>query len=175
MSAPLARTSGQIVSGNAAQLPGQGAEGQEVGIHKSAAGRVQVKARVIRDRGYVLEIRFEKVTGRVGRDATLQPLLNLHADASKRRMDFCLAIRGVHSTVTDTAKIDQEVLAAVFENPQDLAAVYGQDPERFAALIETDVTAKHVVAIAARRKAVGRFDTLLNDPEAFEAARDGGG
>jgi hypothetical protein len=76
---------------------------------------------------------------------------------------------------TDTVKIDEEVLAAVFDNPQALAAVYSKDPERFSALIETDVTAKDVVAIAARRSAVDEFEILLNDPEAFEAARNGGG
>lgn len=170
-----ARTIWQIISEHVDRPPGEGGKEEEMEIHRSPAGRVQVKARVVRDKGHVIEIRFEKVTGRAGRDATIQPLLNLDADASKRLVDVCLAIRGIDPTGTDTVKIDEEVLAAVFENPHALAAVYSEDPERFSALIEADVTARDVVAIAARRSAVAQFEDLLNNPEAFEAARGGGG
>ena len=55
-----ARTIWQVISENADRQTNHGDEGEEVEIHQSPGGRVQVKARVVRDQGRVVEIRFEK-------------------------------------------------------------------------------------------------------------------
>ncbi|TFD29149.1 Shedu immune nuclease family protein [Cryobacterium sp. TMT2-23] len=164
----------QVIAEDADLEPSHEDEGEEVELHKSPAGRVQVKARVVRDRGNIAEIRFEKVTGRVNQDAELTRLLNLDREASSRLIDLCVALRGVDPNGDETIKIDESTLAAVLENPEALLSAYDADPDRFKALIEADVSASDVIALAGRRKTLERFEELLSDPLLFEEAREGG-
>lgn len=169
-----ARTVWQIVSEDAGRASEHADEGDEVELHKSPNGRVQVKARIVRDQGNVAEIRFEKVTGSSNRDATLTNLLNLDRDAAGRLIDLCVALKGIDPIGDETVKIDAHVLAAALQNPEALMSAYGDNPERFKALIESDATATDVIALAGRRKTIERFEELLTDVGAFEAAREGG-
>lgn len=149
-------------------------EEEIVNLHASPAGRIQVKARVVRDRGRVVEIRIERSTGYVGKDARLDTLVSLDEEAAKRLIDLCFALRGIDPADGDTLKIDEDVLATVLQDPSALSAIYSQDPDRFKAVIEADVSAKDVVAVAARRRIVSRFEQLLTDEAEFESARAGG-
>ncbi|MCT9001676.1 Shedu immune nuclease family protein [Microbacterium memoriense] len=169
-----ARTIWQVIAeddGRSRKIEGE--EESVVELHQSPAGRVQVKARVVKSRGRVAEIRFERSTGRVGKDASLETLLNLDEEASRRLIDLCCAIKGVDPMAEETLKIDEAVMSTVMQNPQALAAIYDRDPERFAAVIQADVSARDVVAIASRKKAIERFEALLSDPAEFSAARQG--
>ncbi|QQQ64336.1 Shedu immune nuclease family protein [Paenarthrobacter ureafaciens] len=170
-----ARTIWQVIAENADQQSTYADEGEEVEIRQSPGGRVQVKARVVRDQGRVVEIRFEKVTGRANSDAQLTRLLNLDEEASKRLIDLCLTLRSVDPSGDETIRIDEAALRTALADPRNLSAAYQLDPDRFAAIIEGDVSATDVVAIAARRKTLERFEKLLNDPQAFEEAREGKG
>jgi hypothetical protein len=169
-----ARTVWQIIADDVEGSVGSGDEEELVTIHQSPGGRVQVKARLVRDRGRVVEIRFERSSGQVANNANLTTLLNLDEEASRRLIDLCLALRGMDPADGDTLKLDESMLAAVVENPAALATIYETDPTRFKALIEADVTGQDVIAIAARRSAVSQFEELLLDPAKFEAARNGG-
>lgn len=169
-----ARTIWQVIAEDADRQTNHADEGEEVEIHQSPGGRVQVKARVVRDQGRVVEIRFEKVTGRANVDAQLTRLLNLDEVASRRLMDLCAALRGVDPNGSETIRIDEAALATALEDPRTLSAAYELDPGQFKAIIEGDVSATDVVAIAARRKALERFEELLSNPQAFEDAREGG-
>lgn len=169
-----ARTIWQIIAENSDAPSSFNDEGDEVELHQSPGGRVQVKARVVREKGNVAEIRFEKVTGRVNDDAQLTRLLNLDRDAANRLIDMCVALRGVDPAGGETVRIDEHALAAFLENPEALTSAYVESPERFKALIEADASASDVIAIAARRKTLQRFEELLSDPSAFEAEREGG-
>lgn len=169
------RTVWQIISEDADCAPiGRGDE-EEVTLRQSPAGRVQVKARVVRERGRVAELRFERVTGRANKDALLENLLTLDEEAAGRLIELCYALKGIDPTGAETLKLDDDLLAAVMADPKALSAAYDRDPEGFAELIKSDVTATDVVAIAARREALKRFETLLDNPEEFERTRDGGG
>lgn len=169
-----ARTIWQVVSEDSEA--GNFASGveEEVTLHESQAGRVQVKARVVRDRGRVVELRFEKITGRANRDAELTNLVTLDESAASRLMDLCQALRAVDPEGQETLKVDEDFLAAILADPGSAQQVYNRDPERFKTLIQSDVSATDVVAIAARRDALLRFEKLLNDPAEFERAREGG-
>lgn len=169
------RTVWQIISEDADCDPiGRGDE-EEVTLHQSRAGRVQVKARVVRERGRVAELRFERVTGRANQDARLDNLLTLDEAAAGRLIELCYALKGIDPTGAETLRLDEDLLAAVMADPKALSAAYDRDPEGFAEMIRLDVTATDVVAIAARREALTRFETLLDDPDEFERERDGGG
>lgn len=169
------RTVWQIISEDADCAPvGRGDE-EEVTLHQSPAGRVQVKARVVRDRGRIAELRFERVTGRANQDAKLDTLLTLDEEAAARLIELCYALKGIDPTGEETLKLDDDLLAAVMADPKALTAAYDRDPEGFAEMIRSDVTATDVIAIAARKDALKRFEALLDDPAEFERAREGGG
>lgn len=169
------RTVWQIISTDAdCTSIGRGDE-EEVTLHQSPAGRVQVKARVVRDRGRVAELRFERVTGRANNDARLDNLLTLDEEAAERLIALCCALKGIDPAGVDTLKLDDDLLAAVIADPKTLSAAYERDPQGFAEMIRSDVAASDVIAIAARREALARFETLLNNPDEFERARGQGG
>ncbi|MCO0634140.1 hypothetical protein GQ85_33575 [Rhodococcus rhodochrous] len=169
------RTIWQIISEDADCAPNRRGEEEEVTLHQSPKGRVQVKARVVRDRGRVAELRFEKVTGRANDDAKLEKLLSLDEEAAGRLIELCYVLKGIDPTGEDTLKLDDDLLAAVMADPNALTAAYDRDPEGFAEIIKSDVTATDVIAIAARKEALKRFEILLNDPDEFDRAREGGG
>lgn len=169
------KTVWQVISEDAGRRPTADGEEEEVSLHQSPGGRVQVKARIVRDRGRVAEIRFERVTGKAGENAKLESLLNLDEEAASRLIDLCLALKGFDPSDSSGQRFDEDLLAAMLADSQAFSAVYNKDPERFKALIESDVTASDVVAIAARRHALARFEELLTDPHQFESERAGGG
>lgn len=169
-----ARTVWQIVAEDASWEGNLNGEVEDTMLHESPGGRVQVKARVVHDAGRVVEIRFERVTGRANDDAAISNLLNLDEAASRRLISLCLTLQGVDPSGTTTLKFDEGQLAAVLEAPEAVAAAYAAQPERFKAMIESDVSAQDVIAIAARRRTLERFEELMNSPEAFSEARAGG-
>lgn len=169
------RTVWQIISEDADCAPiGRGDE-EEMTLRQSPGGRVQVKARVVRERGRVVELRFERIKGRANRGAQLEKLLTLDEDAADRLIKLCYVLKGIDPSGTETLRLEDDLLAAVMADPKALSAAYERDPEGFAQMIKSDVTATDVVAIAARREALKRFEILLDDPDEFERARDGGG
>ncbi|WP_211717851.1 Shedu immune nuclease family protein [Nocardiopsis sp. MG754419] len=168
-----ARTVWQVISETSEIVPVQNGKEEVAELHQSPAGRVQVKARVVRDQGRVVELRFERVRGKVG-GATIENILNLDEQAVQRLADLCLVLKGIDPTGSETLRFDENLLSAVMADPQAVAAAYGRDPERFRLLIENDVSAEDVVAIASRRKALDEFESLLNDPDEFESRVEGG-
>jgi len=169
-----ARTVWQVISEGSSADPLRVGDEDEVTLHESRAGRVQVKARIVRERGRVTELRFERVTGQANHDARIENLLNLDEVAAGRLVDLCLALKGIDPSGTETLKFDEDLLTAVMADPSAAAAAYNRDPDQFKEFIQTDTSAKDVIALAARREALGTFENLLDDPHAFEAARDGG-
>ena len=65
--------------------------------------------------------------------------------------------------------LERQILSA---RPQVTEWLYQQEPLQFARLIESDLAARDVIAIAHRRSVVERFRNLLNDPEFFKDAAE---
>ncbi|MBT1635435.1 Shedu immune nuclease family protein [Clavibacter michiganensis] len=169
-----ARTVWQVITEDSNYEPSNTDLGEEVPIHTSPAGRIQIKARVVREPGNVIEIRFEKLTSYPSRGAELESLVKLDADASRRLIDLCLALRGIDPRSDETIRLDERTLATILEHPDTLATAYGLDRERYAAIIKSDASAQDVIALAGRKAAIERFEELLYDTSVFESARDGG-
>lgn len=72
-----ARTVWQVIAEDADYAPGstEGFDVEDVMVHQSAGGRVQVKARVVREQGRVTELRFERLRGAAGVDASVDRIL----------------------------------------------------------------------------------------------------
>jgi hypothetical protein len=171
-----ARTVWQIISDEFEREPQREGAEEVVDIHASPQGRVQVKARVVRDRGRVTEIRFERLSGGVGEEpARLERILSLDEAAAERLTNLCLALKGVDPSGDETQKFDGEFLAALLSDSENLQTVYGRDPEKFRNMIECDVDSTDVIALAARRSALSEFERLLNDPAYFDETRAEGG
>lgn len=149
-------------------------EEEVVLLHESEAGRIQIKARVVRVMGRVAELRFERVTGQSNVDAKLTNLVTLDEEAASRLINLCQAFAAIDPDGSETQKIDQDLLAAVLARPEAVQQVYDHDPERFRQLIAGDKASTDVIAIASRRLALERFQVLLDDPEEFERARGTG-
>jgi len=67
---------------------------------------------------------------------------------------------------------EEHLLRALSGRPEVTEKLYRLDPDLFARLIETDVSARDVVAIAHRRAVVDLFRRLLDDPEFFSDAAE---
>lgn len=168
-----ARTVWQVIAENAAWEGGGQGEVEDIMLHESRGGRVQVKARVVREAGRVVEIRFERITGRANENARISSLLNLDEAAARRLIGLCSTLQTTDPKGGTTVKFDEGQLAAALEQPEAVAAAYAAQPRQFKAMIENDVTAEDVIAMAARRRAVQKFEELLDSGEAFEAERSG--
>jgi hypothetical protein len=166
-----ARTVWQIISEDADISPMRSGDEETVTLHQSPAGRVQVKARIVRERGRVVELRFERSSGRANDDAQLDHLLTLDETAAGRLVDLCFALKGIDPSGAETLKLDDDLLAAVLADPSAIATAYERDPDGFAEMIKADVSATDVIAIAARQETLRRFETLLEDPAEFERER----
>jgi hypothetical protein len=95
-----------------------------------------------------------------------RPVLHLRGDEAAR----FVALLGNRSFIALAAEHlpDPGAPAAVTGTPE-LEAAYGRDPQLIRQLIETDVEASDVVAVAHRRKALTEFRTLLEDADYFAA------
>lgn len=157
-----ARTVWQVISNDdGLQLEYEG-ECEVVDLHSSGAGRVQVKARIVKERGRVSQIRFERIEVLKGREPELKSILNFDEEASRRLIEMCLTIRGIDPAGDQTLKFDDDFLAALLEDPRSLTAVYERDPNRFREVIENDVNSEDVVALASKRRALEEFRQMLS-------------
>lgn len=150
------------------------ADQEEAILYRSPKGRIQVKARIVRDHGRITELRFERCNGQAGLDASIENVLTLDEGATQRLVDLCILMKGIDPAGAETIKFDERLLSAVLADPHTVAAAYARHPEDFRAAIEDDANAEDVIAVAAKRAALTHFEALLRDPAAFERARGGG-
>lgn len=69
----------------------------------------------------------------------------------------------------DPSKVTPEVMAAVKENPDLVEAVLQANPEAVRKFVELKLTDREVVGLAYRRDQLAVMDTLLDDPNFFQA------
>lgn len=169
-----ARTVWQVIADEFDSAPRKEGDEEVFDIHTSPKGRVQVKARVVRDRGRVTEIRFERVLSVAGEPARLERILSLDEAAAERLTNLCFALKGVDPSGDETQKFDGEFLAAMLSDSDNLQTVYLSDPDKFRNMIECDVDSTDVIALAARRSVLNEFESLLTDSAYFEETRVGG-
>ncbi|WP_281965060.1 Shedu anti-phage system protein SduA domain-containing protein [Serinicoccus marinus] len=142
-------------------------EGYTVDLHASAGGRIQLKARVIERRGRVHEVRFERIKTRQNGDPELELVLRLEEAAAQRLVEACVGLLGIDPSGSETLKFSDDFLRALLQDPQSLTAVYEQDPDRFRQMIEADVEASDVIAIAAKREALDTFRAMLDSADEY--------
>lgn len=149
---------------------------EEYPLYTSPKERIQLRAHVVADAGRVRKIRIQKIRNLKG-GATVEDLATLDEDASRNLMQCVLALRSVDPTLAAGFKVDDEVLEAVLQDPSAIAAVYARGgPELLRSVVEADLDADDVIALAARRQAVSVFRQMLDDNDYFQAlAKEAGG
>lgn len=149
-----------------------GAEVTENLIFETPAGRKQIKLMVAREAGRIRELLIQRVTVGAGPSRT-EVLLKLDRAGAARLVSL---VRGLDHISVDgnepSVRVDDVLLEDLFRDPDALAKIYQRNPSTFRHLIESDTLATDVVAVANRREVVARFKELLEDEDAFEAAKN---
>jgi len=140
-------------------------------VHKTPAGRKQIKLQIARAAGEVRQIQVQRVTTG-GKEARLETVLTLDRAASTRLIDVIQALPYIPVEGNeDTVRMDDQTLHDIFTEPDVLGRLYTRDPQAFREAIRADASADDVVALAHRKVVVERFRALLRDNDAFQEAR----
>jgi hypothetical protein len=139
-------------------------------MNLTPAGRKQLTIQVAREAGQVRELRLEKVS-HTGGKATLEQILRLDRDGATRLLGLLRGLDHIPIEGERSVRVDDSVLAEIFDDPQALERLYSRDPEAFRKVIASDASAEDLVALEHRREQVERFRQLLEDDDAFAAAQ----
>ena len=136
--------------------------GEEHIVYESKTGRVQVKLRLVRDKGRVREIRFERITKLKGKDPELENVLILNGEGAENLLRACLVAANVEIEDEDTLKVSKDLLELVLRDSDALDRIYEQDSRSLRALVENDVTADDIIAVSAKRETLRDFEGMLD-------------
>lgn len=143
-------------------------------VFSTPKGRKQLEIQVARSEGSVRKIRIQKVPTS-GDRTKLEPVLELDREQSARLLGTLRALDSIPIEGDTTARVDDDLLRQVFNDPHAVAAAYSKDPDAFRKLIQSDEAAKDVVALNRRRQVVGTMRRWLEDPAAFDVAKESAG
>ena len=139
-------------------------------IRESPAGRVQVKLLVVREVGHVKQLMVYKLTSRANGKPSSEMLLDLQGANARRLVEL---IRHLEMVPLDwegeSVRVDDSMLTDLLSDPTGLDRAYKRNPDVFRRLISDDQTGQDVVAVAARRSALERFERMLTDESFFDA------
>jgi hypothetical protein len=146
-------------------------DGEEWTVYESEAGRVQLKLLVVREQGRVKELWVQKVPspGVVGKTKII---LNLREPNVTKLIDLIRGLDYIKLEGGATVRVDDSLIRQVFDDPLALDQAYAKDREKFKKLIQNDVAAKDVIALAHRREQVALFRRYIQDQKYFESVRE---
>ncbi len=146
-------------------------------LHETPGGRYQFRFLLVRGVGCIKEIFIERIPA-TGVNGEIKTLLHLkNQEHVQRFFELVDLVRKLDPRGEETMRIDDGVIEKVLASPDILKELYHHAPEKFRSLIENDVTADDVYALASRRKAVEKFSQMLTDDEYFDSliATEGSG
>ncbi len=146
-------------------------EGEEWLISETPKGRYQFKLLIARQSWNVKELWIQRVPA-PGAGGAVKNLLNLKQPEVSKLVEFLKMLESIPVEGDTAVRVDDSLVRDLFADPTAIQTLYNQDVDRFRRLISDDAAARDVVAIAARRDAVGRFRKLLHDESYFDAEVD---
>jgi len=152
-------------------------DGEDWLLMETPGGRYQTRFLLVRDVGNIKEIWIERIPA-AGVNGEIKTLLHLKKkEHIQRFFELVDLVRKLDPQGEETMRVDDGVITEILASPDTLMELYRQAPERFRSLIENDVTADDVYALASRRKAVEKFSRMLSDDEYFDSliATEGSG
>jgi hypothetical protein len=151
--------------------------GEEWILRETPAGRYQVKFLLAREAGNIKEIWIERVPAS-GIKGDISLFLNLKSRGDiERFFQLVDIVREIQPDGGETVRLDDGIIRDILASPETLDALYRREPEKFRSLIENDVSAGDVIALASRRDAVNKFGRMLSDDQYFDSliASEGSG
>jgi hypothetical protein len=152
-------------------------DGEDWLLRETPGGRYQTRFLLVRDVGNIKEIWIERIPA-PGVNGEIKPLLHLNKrEHIERFFELVDLVRKLDPQGDETIRVDDGIIAEILASPDILKRLYNQAPERFRSLIEHDVSADDVYALASRRKAVEKFSRMLSNSEYFDSliATEGSG
>ncbi|WP_159600469.1 Shedu immune nuclease family protein [Agromyces humi] len=147
-------------------------DGEEWLVTPVEGGRTQIKVLISREAGNIVELWVQRVPP----SGAPKTLLRLRREDAVRFADFFRYVENLDPDApSHGSRIDDAILTEIMGDPDASEALYEAHSERIRALIESDVDARDVIAVSARRAAVHRFRTLLSDDGEFDAAAQAAG
>lgn len=131
--------------------------------------RKQLQLQVARKAGAVRQIRLQQAPQSAGA-TELDTLLRLDRRQSNSLIELIKALDTIPADGERSIRVDEQLLHDVFSDPDAIGRLYAQDPERFRALIQTDATARDVIALQHRLDVVSTMRRWLTDDDAFDKA-----
>ena len=138
-------------------------------IRKSPKGRVQVKLLVVREVGHVKHLMVHRQVRRAKGPPSSEVLLDLEGVDARRLVELIRNLDMVSLDAdSESLRVDDSILRDLLEDPTGLDRAYQRNPEGFRRLISDDRAGQDVVAVAARRAALDRFERMLTDQSFFD-------
>jgi hypothetical protein len=138
-------------------------------LKETPKGRYQFTFLLAREAGIIKEIWIERIPA-PGVKSDIKLLLSLNnSEDIQRFFELVDIVRTIEPQGSETIRIDDGMLRDILASPGTLEELYRQAPEKFRCLIENDVTADDVFALASRREAVNKFARMLYDDEYFDS------
>ena len=132
----------------------------------SIGKRTQVKIVIAKQRGHYKELLIQKINSQ--NDRVLSNVLTLHDEQVKEFIDLLNTIDALNPSDNLPERVDCTSFQTIMNDNEALHMVYGQKPETFRNLIESDVNGEDVIAIQGRKEAVKHFEEMLADSSLAE-------
>lgn len=145
-------------------------------IGETPKGRKQIRLHIVKDAdaGVVREVCIQKVPTNSAK-TKLDSLLTLDREQSAALIRLIRSLEAIPPDRPEKVRVDDDLLKAVFSDPEPLKQIYQRDSEQLNALIRSDVDARDVIALEHRQKVVADMRKWLEDDEAFDAAANEAG
>ena len=137
-------------------------------LKETHRGRYQIQFLVAREAGNIKEIKIFRVPA-PGSGESLSTLLTLSRPDIPRFLELIQLVRSSPTDGTSSVRIDDGMVSEILARPDQLLSLYSANPAKFRELIENDVSANDVIALASRREAVAEFYGMLTDSEYFDS------
>lgn len=134
-------------------------------IYETPAGRVQVKAMMVRDGGRVNELIVFRCPPKG--DGVASKIFNLRGSEAETFVNFFKTLE-LFPIQGDTVNYQDKDIHELLVPSKFARKLYEQDANKFRKIIESDEFAADVVALAARKRAVEEFGKMLNDQDYFD-------
>ncbi|WP_219816433.1 Shedu immune nuclease family protein [Arthrobacter sp. 4R501] len=145
-------------------------EKTETTLTSSSRTRTQISSLVVRETGRVRQIQIQRVPQKPNAPR-LEPLLTLRDEDAQTLIDYISLLKDVSPAGETSARIDDRLLEAAFSDPTAFKRAYVNHSEELRSLIENDISAADVIAIASRKATVAEFEKLLNDDAHFDSVK----
>lgn len=143
---------------------------EEILLHTSEYGRSQLRAHVAVEAGRVRKLRIQRIKRLKSGAETVENSVILEEEGAANLIAGLQALGFVSPDGDIAGRLDDDMLQQLLGDPMAISQVLmagGEDLVR--QVVESDMDARDVIAIAARQEAVRQFEQMLEDDDYFDS------